>query len=209
MKSACAALTADDLIGVSVDVQEAPGLGDSGQQETSGLWQQTLKPAVSAYWYWWLVPAACVVVRLTVLTASNDRALGLAVVLLAVLIFVQFLLDMVWSGFDSGKDSPRQLITAQTYTAGFRQAAATLIGVPGVVLGLLAVFGKPPFPLALKVGAVALVLSLAISVMLLFFSSLEVPPEKGPLIFLGYLVNLIFWSLGLGLLCITAVLLVE
>jgi hypothetical protein len=151
---------------------------------------------------------ACIAVRVTVLTAGNDRALGLAVVLLAVLIGIQLLLDMVWSAFDTGKGSPRQVITAKTYTAGFRQAAATLIGVPGVVLGLLAVFGKPPFPLALRVGAVALVFSLSVSIILLFLSSLEVPAEKGPLIFLSYLVNLIFWSLGLGLLCITAVLLV-
>jgi hypothetical protein len=171
-------------------------------------WKQTVKPAIGAYWYWWLVLAACVVIRFTVLANRNQRALGLAVLLLAALVFLQFLLDMVWSTLDTGAGESQQVISAKTYTAGFRQAAATLIGVPGVVLGLLVVFGKPPFPVALKVGAASLVLSLFLSVILLFLSSLEVPAAKRPLIFLGFLVNVIFWSLGLGLLCITAVLLV-
>lgn len=164
---------------------------------------------VAAYWYWWLVAAACLVLRFTVLTSTGLRALGLAVLLLGVFIAVQFVLDLIWGSLDTGTTGTRQQITAKTYTQGFQQAATTLIGVPGVVLGLLAIFGKPPIPLALKVGAGSLVLSLAFSLMLLFFSSLGVPTAKWPLIFLGWLVNVIFWSLSLGLLCITAVLLVS
>jgi hypothetical protein len=178
-------------------VEDNPPAANAG----SGLW-----PIFAAYWYWWLVAAACIVVRFAVLSSQSQRILGLAVLLLGVLIVVQFLLDIIWGTLGSGVSGSRQEITAKTYTEGFRQAATTLIGVPGVVLGLLAVFGKPPFPLALKVGAVSLVFSLVISIILLFLSSLDVPATKGPLVFLGYLVNTIFWSLALGLLSITAVL---
>ena len=161
---------------------------------------------VAAYWYWWAMVIACMAVRFLVLTSPGQQELALAVLLLGVLIFVQFLLDMIWGALRPETGDSLFVITGKTYTEGFRQAAATLIGVPGVVLGLLAVFGKPPFPLALKVGASSLVFSLTISIILLLISSLDVPATKGPLVFLGYLVNTIFWSLALGLLCITAVL---
>jgi hypothetical protein len=47
---------------------------------------------------------------------------------------------------------------------------------------------------------------LIVSLILLFLTSFDVAPDKGPLVFLGYIVNVLFWSLALGLLCITAVL---
>jgi hypothetical protein len=165
-----------------------------------------VSPMVEAYWYWWTMVIACIAVRFSVLTSPGQHELALAVLLLGILIFVQFLLDMIWGALRSDTSDSQLVITGKMYTEGFRQAAATLIGVPGVVLGLLAVFGNPPFPLALKVGASSLVFSLTLSIILLLTSSLDVPTTKGPLAFLGYLINAIFWSLALGLLCITTVL---
>lgn len=192
---------------MTINPDEAQNPDDAQRARTTGSLGSELRPIFYAYWYWWLVAIACLVLRFAVISSASQHALALAVLLLGVLIFVQFLLDLIWGNLDTGSNASRQEITAKTYTEGFRQAAATLIGVPGVVLGLLAVFGKPPFPLGLKVGAVSLILSLFTSILLLFFSSLDVPSAKGPLVFLGYLVNIIFWSLALGLLCITAVLL--
>jgi hypothetical protein len=167
-------------------------------------------PLVSAYWYWVVAIVACLLVRFVELASTNHRALALAVLLLGIVILGQLFLDLIWGNLGSEKSTEsRQQVTAATYTKGFGQAASTLIGVPGVVLGLLAVFGKPPFPLGLKVGAASLVFSLVLSIMLLFFSSLGVPSDKGPLVFLGYIVNVIFWSLSLGLLCIVAVLILA
>ena len=160
------------------------------------------------YWPWWLVVSACVTLRLAVLTSRNQQALGLAVLLLGVLIFVQFLLDLIWTALaTTGRDS-WQSITTKTYTEGFRQAATTFIGVPGVVLGLLVAFSKPPFSLVLKVAASSLTFSLVVSIMFLSIASLQVPAAKGALRFLNYMISAIFWSLAFGLFCITSMLLV-
>ena len=167
-----------------------------------------LRSRIADYWYWWLLIIACITLRFVVLTSRSQRALGLAVLLLGVLVFVQLLLNEIWAALATeGRDSWQE-ITAKTYTEGFRQAAATFIGVPGIILGLLAAFSKPPFPLALKVAASSLVFSLIASISLFNASSLHVPVAMGALRFLNYLINAIIWSLAFGLLCITTMLLV-
>jgi hypothetical protein len=146
-----------------------------------------LRSMAADYWPWWLVISACVTLRFAMLTSPNQQALGLAVLLLGTLIFVQFLLDLIWAALaTTGRDSWKN-ITTKTYTEGFRQAATTFIGVPGVVLGLLAAFSKPPFSLALKVAASSLTFSLVASIIFLSITSLQIPVAKGALRFLNYM----------------------
>jgi hypothetical protein len=104
--------------------------------------------------------------------------------------------------------SERTTFGTTEHQVGFRQAATTFIGVPGVVLGLLVAFSKPPFSLVLKVAASSLTFSLVASIMFLSVASLQVAVAKGALRFLNYMISAIFWSLAFGLFCITSMLLV-
>lgn len=184
------------------------------------------------YGYRCVAGLASLVLALGPLRASRHGAVALAVLLLGSLILVHACLDFLWSRLVAGVATRAPASGAPAsgtpgggapggrlagggaggvvpalhvaYTKGFQQAAGAFLGLPGLLLGLLGVFGKPPLPLALKLAAAALVVSLLLSALLLSFSAFDVPPRRGAVRFLGCLANVILWSLALGLFCIMA-----
>jgi hypothetical protein len=179
----------------------SPAIPATNSAESPPRWTR-----LKSHWYRWLAGLHCLILGYGPLASTTHRALALAVVILGFFIISHSLLDLLWRQLPTGQEAAAMHYTTKTYTRAFQGAATALITVPGVLLGLLAIFGKPPFPLALKVAAASLVISLVLSIVLLSYASLEVPLAKWPLLFLGVLTNLILWSLTLGLLCIMTVL---
>jgi hypothetical protein len=147
----------------------------------------------------------------------KDDALPLAILILGIVILGGYLLDRLWgllgkatrtAGTDANPTTEQKAAAAaeaikvagKALQDAFQGVAGAIIGVSGILLGLLSVFGQHPLSLTLKVGVASLALTLILSLTLNFIVGLEVPQTKGILRLLGAYVNILIWTLSLGLL---------
>src|SRR5437868_10706133 len=84
----------------------------------------------------------------------------------------------------------------------FRDTATIYISTPGVILGLLAVFGDHLHQTTLHLASVALAVTILVGIVLHGLLVYGTPDDEARLSLLGYLFNLLLWALALGTLCI-------
>jgi hypothetical protein len=139
------------------------------------------------------------------LFCNVEHALAWSLVVTGILILAHLLVDVRWAVWTSTATKDQAESNASASAGAYRESAVALLSVPGFVLGLLTAFGGTsglPITAVVQAGALSLVASIVLGVALLFLLSQNMPTQTKPVILVGYLVNLVFWTLSFGLLCI-------
>jgi hypothetical protein len=137
---------------------------------------------------------------------DGNKAVMLALVAWGGFCLGYLLLDMFWAKLLDALDSSLTPPTDSEHeTAGLSGAAATVVQTGGVVLGLVAALATTVTP-ALKVGSLALVVSLLITLILYgwLISTLPkyVPETEKVHVLVRYLFNVAFMALAFGLIAV-------
>jgi hypothetical protein len=136
-------------------------------------------------------------------TDAVQGPLSIAVLLLGVFAFGHLLVDDFWHNSPSGAEAEEKDTNgAGDFASAFRDTAAIYISTPGVVLGLLAVFGEHLHRETIRVASIALAVTLLLGVVVQGLLVGGVPSDEARLAFLGYFLNVLLWALALGTLCV-------
>jgi hypothetical protein len=127
-----------------------------------------------------------------------QHALSVAVLVLGGFAVGHWLVDVVWNKVGSNGVAG----TNEQFVSGFRDTAAVYISTPGIVLGLLAVFGQDLGREPIHVASIALAVTLLTGIVVQGLLAGGVPSDEPRLAFLGYFLNVLLWALGLGTLCV-------
>jgi hypothetical protein len=129
-----------------------------------------------------------------------EHPLALAVLLVGVFAAAHLLLERTWSTLPEVEASNGAV--GSELAGAFRDTATIYISTPGVVLGLLAVFGDHLRRTTLHVASIALAVTILAGIVLHGLLVYGTPDDEARLSMLGYLFNLLLWSLALGTLCV-------
>jgi hypothetical protein len=130
-----------------------------------------------------------------------ERPLAFSILLLGAFIAVHLAIEAIWIKLTPVAQDGEQAIETDA-GAGFREAAMVYISTPGVVLGLIAVFEKNLPRETLRVGSLALATTILVGIVLHGLVVFGVPEDAPRRAVIGYLFNVLLWSLSLGVLCI-------
>lgn len=128
-------------------------------------------------------------------TGFTEEELGLALVVVGALGIAHLLIDLVWAALWRGQAGGADTL------AKLADAAQVYIGTPGVVIGLILGFAKPPFSTTLKAAAVSLAVTLVSGIILHGLAIAMPPTSDRARVLVGYLFSLLFWSLSFGIFC--------
>ena len=104
-----------------------------------------------------------------------------------------------------GKDEAALASVLVSMNKPLREGVKTALTMQGVILGIVFGFNGTKVDLAIRVGAVSLALGVMVSLILMSLLGLPTgDPQR--IKFVSVLLNLTYWALGYGLLCIAATL---
>jgi hypothetical protein len=130
----------------------------------------------------------------------GERPLDIAVLLVGAFAAFHFAVEALWSGLPGTPSGEAD--TAPDLAAAFRDAAVVYISTPGVVLGLLAVFGEHLRRTTLHVASISLAVTILAGIVLHGLLVYGTPKDQPRMALIGYLFNLLLWSLALGTLAV-------
>jgi hypothetical protein len=141
-----------------------------------------------------IIPSVAGVVLL--IAQVDPVALAVSLIVFGVFVFGHRWLDYKFQAL-------RSMAAPASDQTGLRDFAATLVGTSGVILGLLAVFGKQPFDLTIRFGIAALVAGILIAIVLvgLLLAGAD-PADLPPNNLIVVVFNFALWGLSFGLVCI-------
>jgi hypothetical protein len=125
-------------------------------------------------------------------------ALNVAIVIMGGFIILQTGVVYVWN---KGADRPStEALTVNAYV----DCAKLAITTQGVVLGLISFNGQSLSDVTLKVGAVSLAAGVLIATVLYLLVARTPPTNDKQERAAAYIVTLLLWALGFGLICVVA-----